>query len=48
MNPQKRTIVKFVLIPRVCKLKDEETAILFTRDMADRNDYVIKADGVQI
>ena len=40
-------IVKFVPKPRVWKLKDEETAFLFTREMAARNDDVTKADDVQ-
>ena len=46
MKPQKNTIVKFVPKPRVWKLKDEETARLFTQEMAARND-VNKADGIQ-
>ena len=47
MKPQKKKIVKFVPKPRVWKFKDEETAILFTREMAVRNDDVTKADDVQ-
>ena len=39
--------VKFVPKPRVWKLKDEETARLFTREMAARNDDVTKADDIQ-
>ena len=42
MKPQKKKIVKFVSNPRVWKLKDEETVRLFTREMAARNDNVIK------
>ena len=38
MKPQKKKIVKFVPKPRVWKLKDEETARLFTYEMAARND----------
>ena len=38
MKPQKKKIVKFVPKPRVWKLKDEETARLFTHEMAARND----------
>ena len=38
MQPQKKKIVKFVPKPRVWKLKDEETARLFTHEMAARND----------
>ena len=45
MKPQNK-IVKFVPKPRVWKLKDEETARLFTREMSARND-VTKADDVQ-
>ena len=33
--------------PRVWKLKDEETARLFTHEMATRNDDVTKADDIQ-
>ena len=47
MKPQKKKIVKFVLKPRVWKLKDEETARLFTHEMAARNDDVSKADDIQ-
>ena len=41
------SIVKFVPKPRVWKLKDEETARLFTHEMAARNDDVTKADDIQ-
>ena len=48
MKPQKKKkIVKFVPKPRVWKLKDEETARLFTHEMAARNDEVTKADDIQ-
>ena len=47
MKPQKRKIVKFVPNLRVWKLKDEETARLFTHEMAARNDEVNKADDIQ-
>ena len=47
MEPLKKKIVKFVPKPRVWKLKDEETARLFTREMAARNNDVTKADDVQ-
>ena len=47
MKTQKRKIAKFVSKPKVWKLKDEDTAILFTREMAARNDDVTKADNVQ-
>ena len=47
MKPQKKKIVKFVPMPRVWKLKDEETARLFTHEMAVRNDEVTKADDIQ-
>ena len=47
MKPQKKTIVKFVPKPRVWKLKDEETARLFTHEMAARNDDFTKADDIQ-
>ena len=44
-KPQKKNkIVKFVTKPIVWKLKDEETARLFTHEMAARNDEVTKAD----
>ena len=33
--------------PRVWSLKDEETARLFTHEMAARNDEVTKADDIQ-
>ena len=33
MKPQKKKIVKFVPKPRVWKLKDKETARLFTHEM---------------
>ena len=39
--------VKCVPKARVRKLKDEKTAILFTREMAARNDDVTKADEIQ-
>ena len=42
MPPQKKKIVKFVPKHRVWKLKDEETARLFTHEMAARNDEVTK------
>ena len=38
MKPQMKKIVKFVPKPRVWKLKDKETARLFTYQMAARND----------
>ena len=38
-----KKIVKFVPKPRVWKLKDEETARLFTHEMAARDDEVTKA-----
>ena len=47
MNPQKQKIVKFVPKPRVWRLKDEEIARFFTREMAARNDDVSKDDDVQ-
>ena len=47
MKPQKKRIVKFVPKPRVWKLKDEDTARLFTHEMAARNDEVTKADDIQ-
>ena len=47
MKPQKKKIFKFVPKPRVWKLKDEETARLFTHEMAARNDEVTKADDIQ-
>ena len=47
MKPQKKKIVKFVPKPRVWMLKDEETARLFTHEMAARNDDVAKADDIQ-
>ena len=40
-------IVKVVPKPRVWKLKDGETARLFTREMAVRKNDVTKADDVQ-
>ena len=46
MKPQKKKIVTFVPKPRVWKLKDEETARLFTHEMAARNE-VTKADDIQ-
>ena len=45
MKTHKKKIVKFVPKPRVWKLKDEETARLFTHEMAARN--VTKADDIQ-
>ena len=47
MKPQKKKIVKCVPKHRVWKLKDEETARLFTYEMAARNDEVTKADDIQ-
>ena len=47
MKPHKKKIIKFVPKPRVWKLKDEETARLFTHEMAARNDEVTKADDIQ-
>ena len=47
IKPQKSKIVKFDPKPRVWKLKDEETARLFTSEMAARNDDVTKADDIQ-
>ena len=47
MKPQKKKIVKFVPKHRVWKLKDEETARLFTHEMAARNHDVTKADNIQ-
>ena len=47
MKSQKKKIVKFVPKHIVWKLKDEETARLFTCEMAYRNDDVTKADDVQ-
>ena len=47
MKPQMKKIVKFVPKPRVWKLKDEETARLFTHEMTARNDDVTKADDIQ-
>ena len=47
MKPQKKKIVKFVPKHRVWKLKDEETARLFTHEMAARNDEVTKDDDIQ-
>ena len=47
MKPQKKKIVTFVPKPRVWKLKDEETARVFTHKMAARNDEVTKADDIQ-
>ena len=44
MKTQKNIIVPK---PRVWKLKDEETARLFTREIETRNDDVTKADDVQ-
>ena len=42
-----KKIVKIVQKSRVWKLKDEETARLFTREMAARNDDVTKAEDIQ-
>ena len=39
--------MKIVPKPRVWKLKYEETARLFPRENAARNDDVAKADGIQ-
>ena len=47
MKPQKKKIVKFVPKTRVGKLKDEETATLFTHEMAAGHDEVTKADDIQ-
>ena len=47
MKPQNKKIVKCVPKPRVWKLKDGETARLFTHEMAARNDEVTKADDIQ-
>ena len=47
MKPQKKKIVKFVPKPGVWKLNDEETARLFTHEMAARNDEVTNADDIQ-
>ena len=47
MKPQKKKIVKFIPKHRVWKLKDEETARLFTHEMAARNGKVTKADDIQ-
>ena len=44
MKPQKKKIVMFVPKPRLWKLKDEETARLFTHEMEARNHEVTKAD----
>ena len=46
MKPQKKNIVKFVPKTGMWKLKDEETARLFTHEMAASNDEVTKADNV--
>ena len=46
MKLQKKKIVRFVPKPRMWKLTDE-TAILFTHEMASRNDDVAKADDIQ-
>ena len=43
LKPQKK-FVTFVPKPRVWKLKDEETARLYTHQMAARNDDVTKAN----
>ena len=47
MKPQKNKIVKFVPKPRVWMLKHEETARLFTHEMAARNDEVTVAVDIQ-
>ena len=47
MKTQKKKIVKFVPKCTVWKLKDEETARLFTHEMAAGNDDVTKADDIQ-
>ena len=47
MKPEKKNIVKLVPKPIVWKLKDKETARLFTHEMAARNDEVTKADDIQ-
>ena len=46
MKPQNKKIVKFVPKSRVWKLKDKETAGLFTHEMTARNDEVTKADDI--
>ena len=48
MKPQKKKIVKLFPKSRVWKLKNEETAKLFTREMAASNDDVTKADPEEI
>ena len=47
MKIQKKKIIRFVPKPKVWKLKDKETARLFTHEMATRNDDVIKADDIR-
>ena len=47
MKSQKKKTVMFVPKSNMWKLKDEETARLFTREMAARNGDVNKADDVQ-
>ena len=47
MKAQKKKIIKFVPKVRVWKLKDEETARLFTHEMAARNDDVAKPDDIK-
>ena len=46
MKPQKTKSVKFVPKHTVWKLKYEETARLFTHEMAARNDEVTEADDI--
>ena len=47
MKPHKKKIAKFVLTPRVWKLEKEEIVILFTREIAARNNNATKADDIQ-
>ena len=47
IKPRKKKIFKLFPKSRLWKLKDVETAILFTREMTDRNDDVTKADDDQ-
>ena len=46
IKPRKKVIARFFPKPRVWKMKDDETARSFTREMAARNDYDTKADAV--
>ena len=46
----KRTLLTYHYVtpkPREWKLKDEDTARLFTHEMAAKNDEVTKADDIQ-